>query len=199
MEKINRKICFTIGHSNHSIDNFLKILRKWKIEYLIDIRSRPYSKYVKHFNKEELKEHLLRNRFQYRYLGNKVGGGNIRFHDSYQTVPKLKEYRNSEEFKDGIRILDTFILKKKKIVLMCSEKDPFNCHRFFLVSYCLEKKNVKVNHILYDGNIIDNKTIENKLKDSITQKTLFDFKQKEMELDDLYEQHYLQIYKKFSE
>ncbi len=199
MEKINRKICFTIGHSNHSIDNFLKILKKWKIEYLIDIRSKPYSKYVKQFNKEELKEHLLRNRFQYRYLGNKVGGGNIRFHDSSQTVPKLKEYRNSEEFKDGIRILDTFILKKKKIVLMCSEKDPFNCHRFFLVSYCLQKKNVKVNHILYDGNIIDNKTIENKLKDYITQKTLFDFKQKEIELEDLYEQHYLQIYKKFSE
>ena len=147
MEKINRKICFTIGHSNHSIDNFLKILKKWKIEYLIDIRSKPYSKYVKQFNKEELKEHLLRNRFQYRYLGNKVGGGNIRFHDSSQTVPKLKEYRNSEEFKDGIRILDTFILKKKKIVLMCSEKDQFNCNRFFLVSYCLKKKNVKFNKI----------------------------------------------------
>jgi len=170
-----------------------------KIKYLIDIRSIPYSKYVKQFNKEILIEQLQENGFEYRYFGNMVGGGNIRFHNSSQNIPKLKEFRNAEKFKKGITILHNFILQKKKIALMCSEKDPFNCHRFFLVSYCLQKKNVKVNHILYDGNIIDNKTIENKLKDYITQKTLFDFKQKEIELEDLYEQHYLQIYKKFSE
>lgn len=199
MEKKNLKMCFTIGHSTHSIENFLKILKKWKIEYLIDIRSIPYSKYAKQFNKEELKEQLLKNGFQYRYLGNKVGGGNIRFHNSSQNVPKLKEYRKSEEFKDGIRILHTFIFKKKKIALMCSEKDPFICHRFFLISYCLKKKDVKVNHILYNGDIIDNKTLENKLKDSISQKNLLDFNQKEINLEDLYEQHYLHIFKKFSE
>jgi len=199
MEKTNQKICFTIGHSNHSIENFLKILKKWKIEYIIDIRSKPYSKYAKQFNKEELKEQLLKNGFQYRYLGNKVGGGKIRFHDSSQNAPKLKEYRNSKEFKDGIRILDTFTLKKKKIALMCSEKDPFICHRFFLVSYCLQKKDVKINHILYNGDIIDNKTLENKLKDSISQKTLIDYNQKEINLEDLYEQHYLDIFKKLSQ
>ncbi len=196
--KNNKLICFTLGHSNHSIENFLKILKKWEIGYLIDIRSVPYSKHVKQFNKEELKKKLLSDGFQYRYLGNMVGGGNIRFQNSSQNIPKLKEYRRREQFKKGIDILFTFILKKKKIALMCSEKDPFTCHRFFLVSYCLQKKDVKVNHILYDGDIIDNKTLENKLKDYISQKTLSDFNQKKINLEDLYEQHYLHIAKKFS-
>lgn len=199
MEERTQKMCFTIGHSNHSIENFLKILKKWKIEYLIDVRSKPYSKYAKQFNKEKLVEQLRKNGFQYRYLGNKVGGSNIRFHDSSQDVPKLKEFRTNEEFKDGIRILNTFILKKKKIMIMCSEKDPFNCHRFFLIAYCLQKKDVNIKHILYNGEIIDNSVLENKLKDSTSQKTLTDYNQKENNLEELYEQHYLNIYKKFSE
>ena len=103
------------------------------------------------------------------------------------------------EFKEGIRILNTFILKKRKIALMCSENDPFICHRFFLVSYCLQKKEVQLNHILYNGDIIDNETLEKKLKDSILQKTLIGYNQTETKLEDLYEQHYLQIYKKFTE
>jgi len=199
MEEITQKMCFTIGHSNHSIDNFLKLLKKWKIEYLLDVRSKPYSKYAEQFNKEKLVEQLRNNGFQYRYLGNKIGGSSIRFHDSSQDVPKLKQYRNKKEFKDGIKILYTFILKKKKIAIMCSEKDPFNCHRFFLIAYCLQKKDVKVNHILFNGEIIENRTLEKKLKDNISQKTLTGYNEKEKNLDDLYEDHYLKIFKKFSE
>lgn len=197
MEK-NQEMCFTIGHSNHSIENFLEMLKKWKIEYLIDIRSIPYSKHTKQFNKEELIKQILKNGLQYRYLGNMVGGGIIRFHNSSKNIPKLKELRTREKFKSGIRILHTFILKKKKIALMCSEKDPFTCHRFFLVSYCLQKKDVKINHILYNGDIISNKALENKLKDSVSQKTVSNFNHKEINLEDLYEQHYLDIFKKYS-
>ncbi len=198
MEKKNQKMCFTIGHSNHSIENFIKILKKWKIEYIIDIRSIPYSKYAKQFNKEELVKQLLKNGLQYRYLGKLVGGGKIRFHNSSQNIPKLKEFRSKEQFKNGIRILETFILKNLKIVLMCSENDPFICHRFFLVSYCLQKKDIKISHILYNGDIIDNKVLENKFKDSIAQKNILNFNQKKFNMKELYEQHYLQIFKKFS-
>ncbi|NJD02462.1 MAG: DUF488 domain-containing protein, partial [Ruminiclostridium sp.] len=34
--------CFTIGHSTQTIDDFVKLLKKHKIKYLIDIRSTPY-------------------------------------------------------------------------------------------------------------------------------------------------------------
>ena len=199
MENKDKKMCFTIGHSNHSIENFVKILKKWKIEYLIDIRSIPYSKHAKQFNKEELMKQVLKSGLQYRYLGNKVGGGIIRFHNSSHNTPKLKELRSNEKFVSGIKIINTFISKNKKIALMCSENDPFTCHRFFLVSYSLQKKKVKINHILYNGDVIKNKALEDKLKDQISQKSLLDYNQKEMSIEDLYEQHYFQIYKKFSE
>jgi len=170
-----------------------------KIKYLIDIRSIPYSKYVKQFNKEILIEQLQENGFEYRYFGNMVGGGNIRFHNSSQNIPKLKEFRNAEKFKKGITILHNFILQKKKIALMCSEKDPFTCHRFFLVSYSLQNKGVTVNHILYNGEIIKNQALEKRLKEEFSQKTLLVTDQKEKNLEDQYEEHYLNIFKKFSE
>jgi hypothetical protein len=48
-------------------------------------------------------------------------------------------------------------------VLMCAEKDPFNCHRFVLVSRALSLKGVEVRHILDDGARISNEELENKL------------------------------------
>ncbi|MHA1292798.1 MAG: hypothetical protein ACTSQJ_09050 [Promethearchaeota archaeon] len=43
MKMNDEQVCFTIGHSNHQIDNFLQLLKKWNVEYIIDIRSVPYS------------------------------------------------------------------------------------------------------------------------------------------------------------
>ncbi|MHA1436762.1 MAG: hypothetical protein ACTSPD_04235, partial [Promethearchaeota archaeon] len=69
---------------------------------------------------------------------------------------------------------------------------------FFLVSYCLQKKDVKINHILNDGSIIANDALEKKLRNYISQKTLLDYEKKDENIEDLYEQHYLEILKKFS-
>ena len=196
MEK-NEQICFTIGHSDHTIENFIKLLKIWEIGYLIDIRSTPYSQYTKQFNKEELTKKIIESELQYRYLGNMIGGGLIRFQNSSQNTPMFKEFQESEKFQNGISILHNFILKNKRIVIMCSEKDPFVCHRFFLVSYFLQKKGVKVSHILYDGDIIKNIDLEKKIKASKTQKSLFDF-QKNWSMEELYEQHCQYIIKKYS-
>ena len=199
MERNDDKVCYTIGHSNHQIENFIKLLKKWEVEYVIDIRSVPYSKHTKQFNKEALGKILVEIGFQYRYLGAIIGGGMIRFHNSSQIIPSFKEIILDEKFQRGIDILKKFVLKKgKKIALMCSERDPFICHRFFLVSYCLQKKDVKINHILSNGSLIENKTLEKKLRDSFSQTTLKDFKKNNASIKALYENHYLQIIKKFN-
>lgn len=46
---------------------------------------------------------------------------------------------------------------------MCSEKEPFDCHRFVLVAYELENKGVTVKHIMGNGRIILNTELEKKL------------------------------------
>jgi hypothetical protein len=44
---MSSKSCYTIGHSNHPIEKFLKLLEKYNINVIVDARSVPYSKYAK--------------------------------------------------------------------------------------------------------------------------------------------------------
>ena len=53
-------VIYTIGHGNKSFEEFLLELNSLGIKYLIDIRSKPYSKWSTHFNQEPLKALLQR-------------------------------------------------------------------------------------------------------------------------------------------
>ena len=53
MEKLK---CYTIGHSNHTIDRFIDLLKKNGINCIVDVRSAPYSKYTVQFNKETIEK-----------------------------------------------------------------------------------------------------------------------------------------------
>src|SRR5205823_15009478 len=65
---------FTVGHSNHSLEEFLALLARHAIEVLVDTRSHPYSQYVTHFNREELAPTLKQDGIKYLYLGREMGG-----------------------------------------------------------------------------------------------------------------------------
>jgi len=54
---INTEI-YTIGHSNHTVENLLALLREHAIEVVVDVRSQPYSRHVTHFNREPLARFL---------------------------------------------------------------------------------------------------------------------------------------------
>ena len=66
-----RKI-FTIGHSNHSIETFINLLKEYQITALADVRSTPYSRYLPHFSQGEL-FHLQKARISYVFLGKELG------------------------------------------------------------------------------------------------------------------------------
>jgi uncharacterized protein (DUF488 family) len=59
----------TIGHSNHSMEHFLDLLRRHAVQVVADVRSSPYSKYATQFDREPLMEALRAAGFQYVYLG----------------------------------------------------------------------------------------------------------------------------------
>lgn len=48
---------------------------------------------------------------------------------------------------------------------MCTEKDPFDCHRAIMVARGFELKGIDVNHILPDGKIITQAELNNRLLD----------------------------------
>lgn len=165
MEAANQQlICFTIGHSNQSIDSFLQLLKIHKINCIIDIRSIPYSQNNPQFNKENLKSELRNNSIFYILmsdsLGAKYNNPELLFPDGKVDFRKV---RQTENFKVGIKRIIEGIKKGYSIALMCSEKDPFNCHRFVLVSYQLSKEGVSVKHICGDGSIALNSELEKKI------------------------------------
>lgn len=132
----NQNLIFTIGHSIRKMKEFIEILKKHKIQVVIDIRRFPKSKIVPHFNKENLKTELRKIGIKYAWLGKWLGG--------YRKEGYLK-YMEKAEFKKGIKYLEN-IAKNKICVIMCAEKLYFKCHRKFVSKY-LQNKGWIVKHI----------------------------------------------------
>ena len=65
---MKEKIIYTIGHSTHSLEEFLAMLQSFRIELLADIRSYPGSRKYPHFNKEMLPAFLAKNNIEYIHL-----------------------------------------------------------------------------------------------------------------------------------
>ena len=64
---------FTIGHSTHDIDDFIGLLKKHKVNCLIDVRSQPYSRIAPQFNKDGLNSLLKRHDILYAHFEKEFG------------------------------------------------------------------------------------------------------------------------------
>jgi hypothetical protein len=59
---------FTIGYGSRVLDDFMRVLQAHEIEYRIDIRSTPYSRFKPEFSKNELEAELRQHVIRYVYL-----------------------------------------------------------------------------------------------------------------------------------
>jgi uncharacterized protein (DUF488 family) len=145
---------YTIGHSNHTQEQFLNLLTDARIEVLVDVRSNPNSRWATFANGDNLKGILESVQIQYIYLGDALGGRPSNS-DSYDNQTGKVDYlaiREKEYFRHGIRsLLDE--LKRYRVCIMCAEEDPTACHRNLLVAEDLRQAGVKVFHIRGDGRI----------------------------------------------
>jgi len=153
----------TIGHSNLSIEAFILLLQQHGITAVADVRSHPFSRYLPHFNKSEVKASLSNVGIHYVFLGKELGA---RPEDlsCYDTSGKALYDRIAATplFSAGIqRLLQG--AANYKISLMCAEKDPITCHRTILLCHKLKKFNLQINHILSDGNLESHQHLEERL------------------------------------
>jgi hypothetical protein len=65
---------WAVGHSNHVPETLVALARRHQIAYLIDVRSYSCSRFVSHFNREELKATMEANGIRYAFLGLALGG-----------------------------------------------------------------------------------------------------------------------------
>ena len=143
---------FSIGHSNHSVEVFLDLLRQHGITALADVRSAPYSRFQPQFNKDALERSLKAEGIKYVFLGKELGArsddrscyqnGRVR----YPLLAKTALFRKGLE-----RVMTG--AQNFRIAIMCAEKEPLECHRTLLVSRALEAEGVAVQHILADGRL----------------------------------------------
>jgi len=156
---------YTIGHSNHLPDTFIRLLTEAKIEVLVDVRSNPGSPWASYANPHNLKQILKAAGIQYLYLGD-VLGGRPSDPDCYNSQTGKADYQsmqNKESFQRGLsRLLEG--LKKHRICVMCAEEDPSSCHRNLLVGESLRREGVQILHIRGTGQI---QTDEDLWKDKV--------------------------------
>ena len=67
-------VIWTIGHSNHTFERFADLMRGEGIEFVVGVRSYPYSRVAPHFNREELDVALRGIGARYLFLGEELGG-----------------------------------------------------------------------------------------------------------------------------
>ncbi|HOS49243.1 MAG TPA: DUF488 domain-containing protein [Bacteroidia bacterium] len=172
---INKKIIFTIGHSDHTVEKFINLLKKHLVTVLADVRTVPFSRIHPQFNKDYLSIILEKENIKYVFLGKELGArpDNLSCYKNGQVDFELIAETN--EFKAGLERLikgcDNY-----RIAIMCAEKEPLDCHRTILVCHHLAKhSSMNIMHILADGQLENHCETESRLiKITDSERTLFD-------------------------
>lgn len=142
----------TIGHSTHLLEAFVALLRQHGVTALADVRSVPYSRFNRQFNRETLEKSLKTGGIKYVFLGRELGGRSddpACYENGRVQYARLAQ---TDEFRSGIeRVIRG--ASDYRIALMCAEKEPLECHRTLLVARALAERGIVVEHILPDGRL----------------------------------------------
>jgi uncharacterized protein (DUF488 family) len=142
---------FTIGHSTHSIEEFVELLKAQGVRRVIDVRTMPRSRHNPQFNREKLALSLRAEGIAYTHL-KKLGGLRHSRKDSINqgwrntSFRGFADYMQTPEFEAGLNRA-TKLATTKPSALMCAEAVPWRCHRS-LVADALTVRRIPVEHII---------------------------------------------------
>lgn len=156
----------TIGHSTHSAEAFLALLRQHQVEAVADVRSSPFSRFNPQFIRESLEPFLKANGIRYVFLGKELGA---RTEDESCYDDGRVQYGRLAQtplFQCGLeRVLRGAV--KYRVALMCAEKEPLECHRTLLVARALAEGGQPVLHIHANGHLEAHEAAMERLLDMV--------------------------------
>lgn len=126
---------FTVGHSTHPIEEFVRMLEANKVTRVIDVRTVPGSRHNPQFGEHELEKSLPAAGIAYGRL-KELGG----LRHTPANTPTINgawrnksfrdyaDYMQTPEFARGIDAL-LELAAKQTVTIMCAEAVPWRCHR----------------------------------------------------------------------
>ncbi|HOD14721.1 MAG: DUF488 domain-containing protein [Spirochaetes bacterium] len=145
-----RDTIYTVGHSNRTIEELFEILKAYKIERVVDIRSVPRSMHNPQFNKDAIARSLRNRHISYRQMKD-LGGFRHTLKDTINTGwrnPSFRgfaDYMQTDKFDMALEKLIA-LLQNRTTVIMCAESVPWRCHRS-LIADALTARGVLVKDI----------------------------------------------------
>ena len=154
---------YSIGYGGRSSEEFIDLLKRYEIALLVDVRSQPYSRFNPDFTQSALRGILQRAGIEYRFMGEALGG---RPDDPDCFVNGLLNADKCGErpwYQQGIARLKE-LARQQRTAIMCSEKDPLDCHRGYTLGVTLAKeKNFEPQHINKTGGLMSQTELNDRL------------------------------------
>ena len=155
---------YTVGYGGRATDEFIGLLQRYQIDALVDVRTQPYSRFNPDFTRSALRQILARAGIDYIFMGDSLGG---RPNDEDCFVAgKLDAERcqSRDWYQRGIAGLKA-LAQRKRVTMMCSEKDPAHCHRSYVVGATMAHQEAfAVLHIDKTGQLKAQATLEAEVK-----------------------------------
>lgn len=155
---------FSIGHGNRTIESFIYLLQKFDISYVIDVRTKPRSRFNPQYNKNSFSDRLAEHGIRYVFMGESLGGipNDRSCYDPDGKVDYAK-VKKKDFFLAGIDRIQTAYDKKIRIACVCSEISPCDCHRSKLIGESLKERSIPMLHINKEGTLEDQESVIRKI------------------------------------
>ncbi|TVR01955.1 MAG: DNA helicase RecQ [Desulfovibrionales bacterium] len=150
---------FTIGYGSRSIEDLLDLLQRHAIEYLLDVRSRPYSKNRPEYAKQALEQRLKGGGMRYVFMGDDLGGLPNGVAGGAESGADMAALARSPAFRRGLDRLRTAYAQQRRVALLCCEARPEDCHRATLIGAGLAAVGVPVTHIDEHGELLSQEAV----------------------------------------
>ncbi|MFZ7132469.1 MAG: DUF488 family protein [Eubacteriales bacterium] len=157
------KDIYTIGYSGFKVNDLVKMLKKYEITSLIDVRSNPNSKYYEDYNKVNIRKLLKQHDIVYRNYKNEFGARQEDLNYYTNGYLDFNKYTKSNSFLDGVKKVKEGMDMNYTFAFMCAEKDPSACHRTIMVTREFHKLGYHIKNILENGKYETQENIEQKL------------------------------------
>jgi len=144
---------YSIGHSTHPIEEFVRMLQLNDVSVLVDVRTVPGSRHNPQFGEQEMSHSLPEHGIKYLRLA-ELGG--LRHTPAAQesvngawrnkSFRSYADYMQTTVFAAGVStLLD--LADDDTVAIMCAEAVPWRCHRS-LIADALLARGIPVNDIM---------------------------------------------------